>query len=64
MIEMQNLLPALGADGQHAHHAIWPLLLALVVFTAVLPIAYFFGHGGGRADETHHRTDRKTPLNP
>jgi hypothetical protein len=50
MIQLQNLVPALGADAQHMHHGIWPLLLALVVFTLVLPIAYFFGHGGGKPD--------------
>jgi hypothetical protein len=63
MIQVQNLLPALGADAQHAHHGIWPLLLALVVFTAVLPLAYFFGHRGGPPDGAR-RSDRGTPQHP
>jgi len=51
MLDLQSLVPALGADAQHNNHGIWPLLLLLVVFVFAAPIAYLMGHHGGRPDD-------------
>ena len=49
MLELETLLPALGATGQGHVHNWWWLVLAVVVFALVAPLAYLFGRHGGRA---------------
>ncbi|MDB4971240.1 MAG: hypothetical protein JWN44_6929 [Myxococcales bacterium] len=50
MLQLQSLLPALGAEGQHAFHAWMPLVLILAVAAVVIPLAYILGKRGGRPD--------------
>ena len=51
MLQFATSLPALGATGQgHWHNYGW-LILAIIVFACVAPLAYFFGNHGGRAGE-------------
>jgi hypothetical protein len=40
MVQLQSLLPALGASGLNQSHALWWLLLLIIVFSIVAPIAY------------------------
>jgi hypothetical protein len=48
MKELSILTPALGAAGQGHTHNLWWILLALVVFALVMPLAYVLGAHGGR----------------
>jgi len=41
------VLPALGANGE-AHFHGWWLVLAIIVFALVAPLAYLLGRSGGR----------------
>ncbi|MCU1277256.1 MAG: hypothetical protein JWM53_802 [bacterium] len=50
MLQLDTLIPALGASGQGQLHNWWWVILAVVVFAFVTPLAYLFGHGGGRPD--------------
>jgi hypothetical protein len=47
MLQLKTLLPALGASGQGHLHAWW-VILAVVVFAFVTPLAYLFGSNGGK----------------
>ncbi|MGZ3404950.1 MAG: hypothetical protein ACXVAN_00800 [Polyangia bacterium] len=47
MLQLVTFAPALGAAGQGLHDWWW-IVLAIVVFAFVMPMAYLFGHGGGR----------------
>ena len=46
-MQMETFLPALGAGGQGHFHGWW-LILALVVFALVAPLAYLLGRNGGK----------------
>lgn len=45
------LLPALGTEPSHGLHNLWWVVLALVVFALVAPLAYLLGHNGGRGGD-------------
>ena len=47
MLQLQTLMPALAASGQGHLHAWW-VILAIVVFALVTPLAYFLGHNDGK----------------
>ena len=51
MMQLEMMLPALGAAGPGHSHPYWWLILAVIVFASVIPLAYFFGKHGGRAGE-------------
>jgi hypothetical protein len=48
MLQLDTLVPALGASA-HAStlHGAWWVVLAVVVFAFVTPLAYLLGHDGG-----------------
>jgi Kef-type K+ transport system membrane component KefB len=48
MNQLATMLPALGASGDGHVHGLWWIILALVVFAIVSPIAYFWSRGGGQ----------------
>jgi len=48
MMQLQALLPVFGAEGQHGVHGLWWIILAVVVFMLVAPLAYMMGRRGGR----------------
>ena len=51
MVQMQQTwLPALGATGWGHSHGYWWIILAIVVFALVAPLAYVLGHAGGGPD--------------
>jgi len=50
MLQLETLVPALGAAGQGHIHGWWWVVLAAVVFALVAPLAYQLGHGGGQPD--------------
>lgn len=50
MLQLQTLLPALGATGEGHAHGYWWVILAIVVFAFVMPLAYVFARHDGRAD--------------
>lgn len=47
MLQLETLAPALGAAGQGHLHSWW-LILAVVVFALVMPLAYLLGRNGGK----------------
>ena len=49
MPQLQSILPALGANGDGHAHGYWWVLLALIVFAVVAPLAYGLGRNGGQA---------------
>jgi len=51
MMQLEMMLPALGAAGLGHAHGYWWLILAVVVIALIMPLAYFFGRHGGRAGE-------------
>ncbi len=48
MAQLNALLPALGAEGQGAIHGVWWLVLVVVVFAIVAPLAYLWSRNGGQ----------------
>jgi hypothetical protein len=50
MLQLESLLPALGASTQGHAHGLWWVWLAVVVFAFVAPLAYVLGHHGGQPD--------------
>ena len=57
MMQLWMLTPALGATTESPAHNLWWILLALVVFALVTPLAYVLGKHGGRPDSQgplHH----------
>jgi hypothetical protein len=49
MLQLETLVPALGASAESGMHAWWWVILAVVVLAFVTPLAYVLGHDGGRA---------------
>lgn len=54
MLQLELLVPALGATSHGTLHNWWWVILAVVVFAMVTPLAYVFGHHGGQPDSQHH----------
>ena len=52
MLQLETLVPALGASSHGQMHNWWWVILAAVVFALVTPMAYILGHNGGRADQS------------
>jgi Kef-type K+ transport system membrane component KefB len=48
MPQLELLVPALGAAGQGHIHGLWWLILAVIVFALVTPLAYLMGRNGGQ----------------
>jgi hypothetical protein len=49
MLQLETLVPALGASGGSGGlHDAWWLVLAAVVFAFVMPLAYLLGRNGGK----------------
>lgn len=50
MMQLQMLVPALGVAGrtQGHTHELWWIVLLLVVFALVTPLAYLLGSRGGK----------------
>jgi hypothetical protein len=46
--QLAMLVPALGAPTDGRAHNLWWLILALVVFALVMPLAYLAGTRGGK----------------
>ncbi|MCU1280158.1 MAG: hypothetical protein JWM53_3704, partial [bacterium] len=55
MVQPQLLLmiPARGAAGQGRFHGTWWIILAIVVFALVVPLAYVLGRNGGKPKNQH-----------
>jgi hypothetical protein len=60
MGQLDMLVPALGAASQR-HHSLWWIILAVVIFALLSPLAYILGTHGGRSEDqgplhrsTHH----------
>ncbi len=49
MFQLQMLVPALGAQGR-GEHQLWWIVLLVVVFALVMPMAWLFGRQGGKPD--------------
>jgi membrane protein DedA with SNARE-associated domain len=48
MPQLESLVPALGAAGQGHIHGWWWVILAVIVFALVSPLAYLLGRNGGQ----------------
>ncbi|HEY1584789.1 MAG TPA: hypothetical protein VGH63_03820 [Polyangia bacterium] len=48
MVHLETIMPALGANGDGHAHGYWWVILALVVFAVVAPLAYGLGRNGGQ----------------
>jgi CDP-diglyceride synthetase len=48
MSQLETLAPALGAAGQGNIHGWWWVILAVMVFALVTPLAYLLGRNGGK----------------
>jgi hypothetical protein len=47
-LALMGLLPSPAATGAGPGHAVWPLVLLVIVMFAVLPVVWVFGKDGGR----------------
>ena len=43
MLQLSLLVPALGAHPESQGHNLWWIVLALVIFAMVMPLAYLLG---------------------
>jgi hypothetical protein len=50
MLQLETFVSTLGASSHGHVHGWWWVMLAVVVFAFVTPLAYVLGHNGGRAD--------------
>jgi hypothetical protein len=50
MVHLETIMPALGANGDGDAHAYWWVILALIVFAVVAPLAYGLGRNGGQPE--------------
>jgi Kef-type K+ transport system membrane component KefB len=48
MPQLQSIVPALGSSGDGHLHGYWWVILALIVFALVAPLAYALGRNGGQ----------------
>jgi hypothetical protein len=51
MPSLETLVPALNAVTRSHTHGWWWLVLAIVVFAMIMPLAYLMGRGGGQPDQ-------------
>ncbi|HEX8952870.1 MAG TPA: hypothetical protein VF997_01680 [Polyangia bacterium] len=51
MVQLGTWLLAVRAPGSDNLRSFWWMILAVVVFAMVMPLAYLFGRHGGRAGE-------------
>lgn len=55
MMQLDQLVPGLGAPAADGvHHVYWWLILAVVVLAFVLPLAFILGRDGGRRNHPLH----------
>ena len=50
-LAMMGLLPSPAATGTTSWHAVWPLVLLVMVLVAVLPLTRVFAKEGGQPGE-------------